>query len=243
MAEVLGMRPQILKPWCFWKQGLMALPVMVLLGCAGGTESPPIQVEVIKAGQKALEQRRSERAPVIVVPQVTRAELDALDTPYLEVTIERRDVVGFVSAQANLTDDLPGKITVWRTTDNISLTTRNGILIATRGLGGDILSSSVQVTGSRPGPTHDGEHIQMVRGLDDREVTFAFGCEVVDLGPETIEIIDRRYPTRHIQQQCEGRKGSIVNDYWIDSTRGKVRKSRQWAGPNTGYLSIRRLNQ
>ncbi len=220
------------------------MPALTLMGCSGGNETRPLQLELLQAGQQRLAERRAAAAAGTgAAPQITRAELDALETTYMEITIERRGVVGYVFAHTERTDEFPGDIVVWRTTDNVSLTTRNGVLVATRGLGGDILSSSVQVSDSWPGPSHDGEHIQMIRALDDREVTFAFGCEVVDLGAETIEIIDRKYATRHIQQQCEGRKGPITNDYWIDSRRGKVWKSRQWAGPNTGYLTFRRLNE
>ena len=36
-------------------------------------------------------------------------------------------------------------------------------------------------------------------------------------------------------------QGRVVNDYWADPHRGIMWMSRQWAGPDVGYLRIRRL--
>nr|WP_260108846.1 YjbF family lipoprotein [Phaeobacter inhibens] len=70
-------------------------------------------------------------------------------------------------------------------------------------------------------------------------------CSRRDLGAGPIEIVELRYPTRHIEERCRpsqpGRGGEIINDYWVDSRSGRVWQSRQWAGPNVGYLRIRQL--
>ncbi len=44
-----------------------------------------------------------------------------------------------------------------------------------------------------------------------------------------------------VQQRCSGGGGEVVNDYWVDSRGGLVWKSRQWAGPQIGYIRFRRL--
>ena len=55
------------------------------------------------------------------------------------------------------------------------------------------------------------------------------------------EIVELKFNTRHLQEQCSNALGQVTNDYWVDSQDGTVRQSRQWAGPYIGYLRLRRL--
>ncbi len=221
-----------------WKWALV--PVLMLMGCAGGNEVAPLQVEIFRAGQQSI---AAKRAGAAAKPRpMTRSRIEALNLTVMEVTIENRDVVGYVTLNAERNDTLPGRVNVWRTTDNISLAMRNGVLISTRGFGGDLQSSTVQVANSRLGPS-PGAMVQMIRALDDREVRFALECDVVDLGVETIEVLEYKYSTRHVQQHCVASSGQVINDYWIDTNGSMIWQSRQWAGPTIGYLHFRRLTE
>ena len=207
-------------------------------GCSGGTDTPTLELQVIEAGRQMIAART---APKVERVPLTREYLDTLEDPYIEVTLERYDIFAYLKQQAVRRDDTPGQVVVWRTEDNITLAMRNGVLIATRGLGGDIVSSTVQVSGDRPGPASGGEKVHFVRALDNKELRVPLVCDLVDMGAETIEIIETRYATRRLQERCEGGGGTVVNDYWIDSRSGRVWQSRQWAGPGIGYLRIRQL--
>lgn len=222
-----------------WKWALGS--ALVLMGCASGNEAPPLQVEVYRTVQESNAARRAakQRAP----QSMSRAEINAHShLTITEVLIEDRNVIGYVTLEETRRDNYPGRIEIWRTSDDISMTLRNGMLIATRGFGGDILSSTIQPAQSRPGPAQ-GELMHQVRALDDREVTLAFGCDVVDLGTETIDVVEHKHATRHIRQSCAASSGQIVNDYWVDARSNMVWQSRQWAGPYIGYLRMRRLTK
>lgn len=218
---------------------LLTFAALIQAGCSGGTAEAPLQLQALAASQQIIKARLA--GPKAARPPLRRADLDPLEGSFLEVTLERRDQLAYLSVNATRHDDLPGKITVWRTQDNVTLAMRNGVLIATRGLGGDILSSLVQVQGTSPGPSGGGEHVQMIRSLDAQEVRLSLVCELVDLGPSTIVIVERNHLTRHLQQRCSGGGGDVVNDYWVDERAGLVWQSRQWAGPNIGYMRFRRL--
>jgi len=220
----------------------------ILAGCTGGDTVPSLELQVINAGRAALAEKV---APKTTRPPLTRAALDTLEGAFLEVTLERRDQLAYLHVNAIRRDGGPGQITVWRTDDNITLAVRNGVLIATRGLGGDILSSTVQVAGNVPGPSRGGEKILDIRSLDNKVQRLALACDLVDLGAETIVIVERHHPTRHLRETCTGgvagaesgssTPGKVVNDYWVDPQKGIVVQSRQWAGPIIGYLRLRRL--
>lgn len=224
--------------------GLAAAALLALAGCSRGPDAPPTQLQVLAAARVSagnlIGKLRGTEAPAR--PPLTRAALDTVTVPVLEVTVERHDDWAFLFRTLERSDASPGRIEQWSTEDsNVTLTLRGGVLIATRGLGGDLLSSAVQVSDARPGPAGGGEHRQLIRNLDYRETALALSCELVDLGPETIEIVERRHATRHLQQRCEGGGGRVVNDYWTDPRAGILWQSRQWAGPQLGYLRLRRL--
>jgi hypothetical protein len=251
MGEGLGMRLGFIKGERLALGPISALIpalilALVLAGCSGGNDVPALELQVIKSTREII---AAKTAPKTTPPPVTRAMLDTLDGTFLEARLERHDLMAHLYVEAQRRDAGPGQITVWHTFDTVTLTTRNGVLIATRGLGGDILSSTIQVAGARPGPARAGEKIMNIRSLDNKAVRLTLVCELSDLGPETIEIIEHRHATRHLRETCKGgisgdgsgSPGTVVNDYWVDARNGLVWQSRQWAGPYIGYLRLRQL--
>ncbi|MGD9861962.1 MAG: YjbF family lipoprotein [Pseudodonghicola sp.] len=224
----------------------LAVALLGLAGCSGGTDATPVQLQILEAarggaGRMAARLRDGQAS----APALSRAQLEATGLTLTEVTVERRDdMTAYLLRTLVRHDSDPGLIEVWSTEDgNVSLTTRNGLVIATRGLGGDLLSSQVEVAENRPGPAGGGAQVQMIRDLDYRESPLALSCDLADLGSETIEILGQRQATRHLQQRCEGGGGRVVNDYWTDAGSGIVWQSRQWAGPYVGYLRLRRVTK
>jgi hypothetical protein len=220
--------------------------VLVLAACSGGPQDAPLEVEIMQiVGQQV--KQRLKRQPER--PPVTRALLDSLDETYIEVTIEDDGQRAYLQPQLVKQDSTPGQVTVWLTEDAVTLAMRNGVLTATRGLRNDMLSSSalVRETGGAMGPAGGatGARRYEFAALDNRSQVFTLACTVSDLGPETIEIIELTYQTRHLQERCEsgphGESGVVVNDSWVDSRSGPLWQSRQWAGPTTGSLRIRQL--
>jgi hypothetical protein len=234
MGEGLGMN---MLSRLFSRAVLFGVLLPVLAGCQGGTDAPTLQLQVLEAAQTAIVEKRTGRPGEL---PLNRAALDTQEDSFLEVTRERRRVTAFLKASLQTRDSQPGEITVWRTDSNETLTTRGGVLVATRGLGGDLLSSSLQLSGRGQAPA-SGERVLYVRSGDNSKTTLVLTCEVTDLGSETTTIIERKYPTRHVRERCTGGGGTVINDYWIDRGRPRVRQSRQWAGPQIGYLRLRRL--
>jgi hypothetical protein len=217
----------------------LLIPLLVLTACSGGTDAPTLQLQVIDAFRGTIAARTA--AAQATRPPLTRAALDTLEGSFLEVTRERTDQLAYLFVNATRRDDSPGRITVWRTEDDVTLATRNGVLIATRGLGGDVISSAVQVAGDAPGPSGGGERVQFIAARDNKQQRLALSCDLTDLGPDPVVIVEIRHPTRHLRERCTGGGGTIINDYWVDSQAGLVWQSRQWAGPVIGYLRLRRL--
>lgn len=223
----------------FFRTVGLLIAAVVLAGCAGGNGGQRTELQILQVLGAAA--REAAAGKPQARPPLTRAALKTVQVSAIEVTLERPGIQAYLFLDAVRRDDTPGKIILWRSEDNATLATRNGVVIATRGLGNDLLSSTIPVRGDSPGPAGGGERVQMISGLDNKALRLVLQCDLRDLGPEPVEIVELVHPTRRLQERCTGPGGEIVNDYWVDGRAGIVWQSRQWAGPGIGYMRIRRL--
>jgi len=140
----------------------------------------------------------------------------------LRVSLPSRDaqaVLGPVSRNAG--------ITVWQTLDGISLSFRDGVLIETRGLGDDLMSSDAAGTVAMLRGRMGGDYYPQIRTYLDGEQRTAirsFMC--------------RRAATDdsvRIDETCVSTNETVTNSYWLNSA-GSVIRSRQWVGPDIEYM-------
>lgn len=161
-------------------------------------------------------------APQLIGPERLRVSLPSRDA---------QAVLGPVSRNGN--------ITVWQTLDGISLSFRNGVLIETRGLGDDLMSSDAAGTLAMLRGAADGGYYPQMRSYLDgeqRTVFRSFQCRRTASGGGT-----PRAGTR-IDETCVSTTETVTNSYWLDST-GRVIRSRQWVGPVVGYMETERVLQ
>ena len=218
----------------------LAAAALLLAGCARGPEKTPAELEVLQAVGQQITRRRNAPPPPV---ELTRALLDQQTQAYIEVTIENRDAKAYLTRSLTRRDSSPGAIEVWRTQDNVSLALRQGMVIASRGLGGGLLSAQVPAAEAAGGPARGGARRYTVRANGNGLTVLNMACSLQDLGPAPVEIVGITHPARHLQERCVGGGGVVVNDYWVDSRPGRTQvwQSRQWAGPETGYVRIRQL--
>ncbi|WPZ23574.1 YjbF family lipoprotein (plasmid) [Sulfitobacter faviae] len=108
------------------------------------------------------------------------------------------------------------------TPDNISLSVKEGVLVGTRGLGFDLMSSDVAEVLS--GLRHGGQAVRVHRYLDgeDQIVIKSYICDYSG--------------NAQITENCYGKDHSFKNSYQMSG--GKVVASRQWIGPDLGYIRL-----
>ncbi|MCL5776882.1 YjbF family lipoprotein [Limibaculum sp. FT325] len=63
-------------------------------------------------------------------------------------------------------------------------------------------------------------------------------CVMQPQGREPIEIVEIPYDLVRVVETCRNVRRAITNTYWIDAGTGFIWKSRQWAGPRLGHLTI-----
>lgn len=225
---------------------LPLLALALLAGCSNRGDETSATLKTFAAIGAAVGRAvgSDEAAPQ---PQLTRAVLDTIDGEFLQAQIEKTGSSAFMYISGErvggAAGDEGGRLLVWRTENDVSLTTRDGVLIATRGLGNDMISSTAGPIRAalRARSNGQGARRQVYSALDNKPVTLNLACEIADLGAETIVIVERRHSTKHLRETCVVDGGTVVNDYWIDSAGPVVWRSRQWAGPYIGYVQFNQL--
>jgi len=215
---------------------------LFLAACSGGSETQSTQAGQLKSYRDAL---REIRAPQPELPALTPALVASLPTAALEVVLENRGATVFVVPYSNRTDRRKGALRTWRTADEAQIVMRDGVLIATRGLGYDLGSSrvlSVLNAVEQRAPI-SGPHNYFVKGYDNRSTRIDLDCEMQSLGAQRIDIVGQVHNVVHLQENCTGPDLTVSNDYWVDRGDSTIWKSRQWGGPDLGYMRTRLLKK
>lgn len=172
-------------------------------------------------------------APAFEMP--SRAVLDRRTTPLLYVAVPA------AGAEATLAPAARNAGTVtWISLDQTTVSTRDGLIVATRGLGHDLMSADVgEVRAALPG---GGTATRLHYRLDgeNRTDVLRFSCTIRPAGRETLDVVGRQVATRRVVERCTGPAGSFVNRYWIDAAGG-IAQSRQWLLPEIGAATTQRL--
>ena len=168
-------------------------------------------------------------------PVITRAQFAQVQDPALLVTLEEVDAIASVVriASNNGADTYQG-------VDAISLTLRNGVLIATRGYNDDLMQSDMsglQAALKRG----QGTYSKSMSYLDsqDRFRTLAFRCDLRTAGRERIVILGKTHQTRRLQETCTGDGRQIDNTYWLDGSR--MVRSRQWVADGVSRMMFEQI--
>ena len=127
-------------------------------------------------------------------------------------------------------------ITTWSSNDRLTLSSRDGVLLATRGFGADLMAANVPTAAriARGGGTHDRLHVYLDGG--DQTQKFTFTCTVATVGPEAITVMGLSYNTRHVTETCSGKSGTATNHYWFQGAQ--IRQSTQFLAPGVPGVTL-----
>lgn len=133
-----------------------------------------------------------------------------------------------------------GDVITWSTTDYKSISMRDGMIIQTRGLGPDIMSSYAPTTDMVQRGTGTTKRVYFSLDNADRSVRRDFDCVLTNTGTDQIDVIGKLYSARRIEEACTGPSGSFVNVFWFDG-RAKLRQSSQHLAPGIENLLLQKI--
>ena len=160
----------------------------------------------------------------------------------MQAVPESTGLPDFLRLVGRRADGTPGRVEVWESSDGKQVILREGVLIGTKGLGGDMRSAEARtVIAGFDGQGGSGERLITLARLDGTAQVVPFSCDVTQLGREVIQIVDRQVATYRLREDCRFGEHGFSNDYWVETGSGRMRRSRQWAGPSYGYVDLTRL--
>jgi len=216
----------------FVKTCLLGL-VLVIAGCSSDNQ----RVSFAKAVPIKLPKLFAKKQPPVdVLASITPQMLAKVSTPVIFAKIEKTGG----QAILYLVGDNRGAKT-YLSGDKISLTLKGGVVVASRGLAGDLMSSDAggvdRSLAHNRTPAPYSRQYYWVDG-EDHTQSLTLTCTQHAIAPETITIVGATRSTRHIREQCAQ---GVTNDYWVGRGAHKVWQSRQWLGAKIGYISVTNL--
>lgn len=129
----------------------------------------------------------------------------------------------------------------WASDEAISLTLHDGVIVASRGLGNDLMGADAAaahaaIVAGQGASTRVHDYLDGEDQITQRTYNCTASTERVD----DLEIFGRIYETRVVKERCEGERIRFQNLYWVDGV-GTIRQSRQWLSPQVGLLDLQRL--
>ncbi|MEZ5715393.1 MAG: YjbF family lipoprotein [Paracoccaceae bacterium] len=217
-----------------------ALAAVVGLTAMAGCGNQTDQGVVFKSVLSGVTGKNKPAAPM--TPAETNAAIQSAmagtDLPLALAQIETRKATAvLVNIETN------GGYRTWGTSDRRTITTRNGIVTATRGLGNDIMSSSVGgveglITARKAG---QGSHALRFLDGENHTVELAAECQVTRGGSARVSggaLND--VAAVEMRESCSAGDQHFSNTYLVDA-RGRVLQSRQWLGPANGQIVLQIL--
>lgn len=124
----------------------------------------------------------------------------------------------------------------WESQNGFSVSYQDGIMIATRGLGEDLLAASVSgIRESIRAGGGEGRRVHDRIGDLNQIVQESFECTVSAGEPEEINLGLRTVQTRKYAEICLSSRLQFTNNYWIDD-QGEIVTSLQFVTEEVGYI-------
>lgn len=113
-----------------------------------------------------------------------------------------------------------------------SITARDGIITATRGIGGDLMSSSAEQNIRLLSDRNEGHAVRTMRyiGKNERIEELRFNCEITKGATYSYDFGEVSTNVTEMQEHCKTDRVEFTNTYLIDPS-GFAIKSSQWLSP------------
>ena len=172
---------------------------------------------------------------------ITRKMVNASTTPLVLVEILNSDYIATIQSAP-----FPALADVWLTKNGKSLTTKDGVLVATRGFNYDLMGADVaalkaaltKAQTSKQPIFYDRSYRYLVKDNQDEIITV--NCELSSAGKSPVKIFDKSYATTLLLETCQNKAVQFENKFWVQKN-GLIRKSMQWHGINLEMILIERV--
>ncbi len=155
----------------------------------------------------------------------------------LLVTIMSRNAVAPLTKIAQ-----NGDTVTWVSPGQVSMTLKDGILIATRGLNEDLMGADVtRVRSALAARGGSANRTHSYLDSEDQIILRKVSCIITEDGADTIAAATGAREAVKYTEACTSPEFVFSNIYWLDTPGGTIVQSRQAVAPMTGFLQINPL--
>ena len=192
-----------------------------------------------KLASEQLRDGRAGASQQVSKAEISRAQIDVLDLAIIRV--EAPDQKLRTLALANRAR---GNRVSYLTPSKRQITLKGGLVVATQGFGFDLLPMQVESNDPIAFPLPPNRWPEAIsrtyftpgRGPDGQ--SWNVRCNYSAGDTVRITLAELNYTTRQMIETCEGGGAGFRNLYFVDERTGLAWQSRQWAGPDQGYLNV-----
>ena len=213
--------------------GLLLAGLLGLAACG----SDPAGIDDLGLIKQVIVQKLAARGKAAAPAPISRAELDAIGLPLIRVKVLKRSAVAVLGLVGT-----NNGVQTWTSVDSLTIGLRDGMVLATRGFGDDLISATVPLASEIAHGSGQVEHRLFTLEGADREIRRIVACSLTTTGTEVIEVVQLRYSARHVIETCAGEGLRFQNQYWFENS-GNLRQSVQWISAEVGYLEIQDANR
>lgn len=207
---------------------LAAISLSVLTGC--GNDRQQSVFDDLRATVASTRQAGAAEMPD--PREMAKVAMTQMSEPVILAVLEDRSAVALMVPYGENRG-----VRTWTTIDKQTVALDGGRIVATRGLGFDLMS----LEGSRrPVPGQSRRRVNTINAANEN-VSIDVTCDVGSPIGETITLMSgQTMPAARFTEDCRGGEHSFQNLFWV-TRDGSVRQSRQWIGPGAGYLTLQTL--
>lgn len=217
------------------------LALMVLAGCSNNADEGPSAFDITKQALgkviAGMGGGTTETAVVDKPDAMAARALAANPAPLILVGLENSGI----SQVLALVGENRG-MRSYQTPNSQSLILRNGMLTGTRGLGSDLSAveaeRAAQLIRARQSGTAD--RVMRYYSGDGVERPLPMSCRISTGESKAFAFAGRNWQATQVNEACEGGGAQIQNSYLVTAD-GQIPVSRQWIGPDLGYVTIQTI--
>lgn len=211
---------------------LLVATALVIGGCGNDKEAGAGIKGVAQLVKQAIAPRGQQAAQA---PAITREALGAYKTPMIMAELPAIGLTTFLVPFGQNVD-----VQTWSTVDDKTISFRQGVMVATRGFGPDLMQAVVPSAAQLARGV--GSHRRVHYYLDgaDHIRQHDFDCTLSRSGAETVTVVGIEYATDHVTETCSRGGQDFANEYWFEKG-GFLRKSKQMLVPEWGAIQFQRL--
>lgn len=217
---------------------LIIISLFILTACSNTPELETGEIKTFKILKETFNQINSEKLFVDVRDVLAREQIDAANIPVLFVELE--------TGQNGTLTPYPGQGVgrTWIGADGATITFNQGVLIASRGMGDDVMggTSSMPTWAKLKSDSAYQKELRYLVG-NNRSHIRRLRCNIKSVGSETtIKVWEVDFLVRKYEEKCTDNEGVLESVYYLDHRR-IVRRSRQYHSESLGYIITERLEQ